>query len=399
MTIVSVRDTQRPFILLKDTTEALPFHEGVFLARRVGAYAMQVTSSALQTFATDCLYFGPAWQHFPCLPTSGALCVAPDASVALMGTKPVTTPREVAELLPRSALLREFNGVICSGDSSGRTVGTSNTYTVSMCDLVDGQLRFVLTNSGSGGTVYWIRDTTATATYVVLSVIALYAATSLAQKISSLISKKTVATAATAATAATVATATPNKIAERSPFVPSLAVVNVAACFVSVVVLLWLCQEHMHHYASQHDVAMFCVLLFFLVSDLLLLLLKETGKPRDNKRNFGNQIGLSTAILLLVTLRIHNTFDTPFFLVLTGIFGTRSLCKFLQHLHDSLCADPTTLNMLSVLLDLCVWCCLLAYSLAQSSTVLDDLAVATNVVLALMLGLGMSILVDARGDS
>lgn len=388
MTILNVRDTQRPFLLLKDTTRALQWDEGVLLSHRVGAHAMQVTSSTLQTFATDCLYLGPAWQQFTCLPASASLCMSPDASISLIGTDPVTTPREVAELLPRSALLREFNGIICGADDSGRTVGTSDTYTVSMCDLVDGQLRFLLQNSDSGGTVYWIRDTTDIVTYGVLSVIALYAATSLAQNISSLISKS-----------AAAIVVKENKTVPHASFMPSLAVVNVAASVICVVVLLSLCQEHAHHYVSRHDVALFYLLLLFLVADVVLLVLKEAGKPRENTRNFGHQIGLSTAVLLLVTLRIHNTFDTPFLLVLTGIFGTRAACKFLQHIHDSLCADPTTMNLVSVLLDLFVWCSLLAYSLAHCSDVLDDLAVATNVVLALMLGLAMSILIAARGDS
>jgi hypothetical protein len=49
-----------------------------------------------------------------------------------------------------------------------------------------------------------------------------------------------------------------------------------------------------------------------------------------------------------------------------------------------------------VLLDLGVWCCLLAYSLAQSSVVHDHLAVGVNVTTSLLLGLAMSVLIAER---
>jgi hypothetical protein len=39
-----------------------------------------------------------------------------------MGTAPVTTPRDVAALLPHSALLRAINGAACTSDVTGRVV-------------------------------------------------------------------------------------------------------------------------------------------------------------------------------------------------------------------------------------------------------------------------------------
>jgi hypothetical protein len=402
MTIVNVQDTKAPFMLLQDSTEVLPWHEGVLLSYRLRAHALQVTSNTIQMYATDSLYFSQHWKTFECTPTAAALCMSYDTSVALMGTTPVTTPRDVASLLAHSALLREFNGIVCSSDHSGRTVGGTDVYTVSMCDLVDGQLRFVLHNSHDGDVAYWIRDTTGAATYVALSIIALYTATSLAQNITSLISKKI----------ASPGLVPPQKIAElipktvTSPFdvldklvgMATLYTLNVLACVVSVVVLIALCDTHVNYYVLQHDVTMYYILLLFLVADLVLLCLKQTG-PREARRNFGHQIGISTAVLLLVTLRLHNTFDTPFLLVLNGIFGIRVSCKIMQHIHDSLCSDPAAINLVSVLLDLFVWCSLLAYSLEQCSDAQHELAIAAGVVVALLLGLGMSILIAERAAS
>ena len=384
MTILNVQDTQAPFMLLQGSTRAAPWHEGVLLSYRLGAHAMQLTSNTIQVYATDSLLFTRHWRKFECTPTAAALCMSYDTGVALMGTDPVTTPRDVAELVPRSELLREFNGIVCSSDESGRTVGSTDVYTVSMCDLVDGQLRFVVQHSHDGDVAYWIRDTTNVATYVVLAVIALYTATSLAQNITSLISKS-----------AAPPVATPHILNVATPPMATLHILNVVTCVVSVLVLVGLCEEHVYHYVLQHDVTMYYIMLLFLVADLVLFGLKETG-PREARRNFGHQIGISTAVLLLVTLRLHNTFDTPFLLVLTGIFGIRVSCKMMQHTHDSLCAEPSTINLASVLLDLSVWCSLLAYSLAQCSDVQQELAIAASVVVALLFGLAMSILIAER---
>jgi hypothetical protein len=384
-------------MLLQGSTRAAPWHEGVLLSYRLGAHAMQVTSSTIQVYATDSLLFTGHWRKFQCTPTAAALCMSYDTGVALMGTDPVTTPRDVAELVPRSQLLREFNGIVCSSGKSGRTVGSTDVYTVSMCDLVDGQLRFVVRHSHDGDVAYWIRDTTNVATYFVLAVIALYTATSLAQNITSLISKSVtppvVLTPAQTIVSLMPKTATPVGLVRAAlNVVSTLHILNVVACVVSVLVLIGLCEEHVDYYVLRHDVTMYYILLLFLLADLVLLGLKQTG-PREERRNFGHQIGISTAVLLLVTLRLHNTFDTPFLLVLTGIFGIRVSCKMMQHIHNSLCADPTTINLASVLLDLSVWCSLLAYSLAQCSDVQQELAIAASVVVALLFGLAMSILI------
>jgi hypothetical protein len=393
MTILNVQDTEVPFMLLQGSTRVMPWDEGVLLSYRLGAHAMQVTSNTLQLYATDSLHFSRSWNKFECTPTTAALCMSRDTNVALMGTGPVTTPRDVAELMPRSALLREFNGIVCSSDHSGRSVGSTDVYTVSMCDLVDGQLRFVVKNSHEGDIAYWIRDTTGVVVYLLLSVIAVYTATSLAQNVTSLISKG-VSRAQTDKVASVTPeiVVTPENVLSR---VGLIHVLNVVACAVSVFVLIGLCEAHVDHYVLQHDVTMYYILLIFLAADLVLLGLKETG-PREDRRNFGHQIGISTAVLLLVTLRMQNTFDTSFLLVLNGIFGIRVSCKMIQHIHDSLCADPSDVNLASVLLDLFVWCSLLAYSITQCSDAQQELAIAACVVVALLLGLAMSILIADR---
>ena len=368
MSSYNVQEASAPFMLLQGCSTVMPWEQGFLLSRRLEATALQVSAGSLQFYPDEALVFGPSWSVANCTPTRGALCLS--ASVALMGTTPVTTPRDLAALLPHSALLRAINSAACTSDATGRVVGDSDVYTVSMCDLVEGAFRFVLRHSEDGDRVLWIRDNTGVVENTVLALIAVYTATSLAQNILSLISKSPASLPAPAWSQG----------------------LSVLACIVSVAVLLAMCEGHREYYIAQPDVDLYHVLLLFLVADVLLLLLKQTG-PRDSSRNFGHQVGLSTVVLLLVSLRLYNTFNTPFVLVLLGLFGARALCKLLQHIHDGAAGQARDLNLASVVLDLCVWCCLLAYSLAQHSSVQDELAVAVNATVAMLLGLAMSVLI------
>jgi hypothetical protein len=368
MSIYNIQDARAPFMLLQGCSTVLPWEEGALFSRRLRATAVQVSASTLQLYPDDALRFGPNWGVMNCTPTRGALCLSTDSGVALMGTRSVTTPRDLSAIAKRSALLQALHGAACTSDQTGRVVGDTDLYTVSMCDLVEGAFRFVLQHSEEGDLVFWIRDTTGVLENTVLAVIAVYAATSLAQNLSSMISKS------------------PAPVDVRS------ATLNFFACVVSVAVLIGMCEAHREYYVSQLDVDLYNVLLAFLLADVMLFCLKIAG-PRDASRNFGHQVGLSTVVLLLVSLRLHNTFNTPFVNVLLGLFGVRTLCKLLQHLHDSARCQARDINLVSVVLDLCVWCCLLAYCIAQSTSVQDEIAVAVNATVAMLLGLGMSVMI------
>jgi len=341
----------------------MPWDEGFLLSRRLSANAMQVSATTLQLYTEQTLRFGPNWRNFDCLATENALCLSANTGVALFGTLPVTAPCEVARLVPRSELLQQFNGVICSSGKTGRFSGGGDVYTVSMCDLIEGALRFVVTGEGR---VYWIRDTTGFTEQFLLAFVALYAASNLAQNLSSLMSINVAATSGWC------------------------KVFNIVVFVTCVVVLLTMCEAHGEFYVSQNDVNLYQILLLFLFFDVVLMFLKAIGPP-DRKRNFGYQIGLSTTLLLLVTLRLHNTFNTPFIYFLVGIFGTRTACKLLQCFHDTFVYRASNINLISVMLDLVTWCCLLEYCLTHSVSVVDYLSVAVNMTVSLLLGLGMSI--------
>lgn len=396
MNLYNVHDGQLPFMQLQGSGGVLPWDSGVLLAYRLRTTALQVSASTLQLYADDALQFGPSWRSFVCLPTTSALCVSRQTGVAIMGTLPVTTPRDVAVLMSRSELLTAFRGEVCKSGQTGRAAGGSDMYTVSMCDLVEGALRFVFVHTRDGGQVYWIRETTGVGETVLLSGIALWAATSLAQNLTSLVAPRP----APKQKLDEEPNQTPDNELKPKLLSPALLLLlNVVLCVTCVGVLVGMCETHLEFVVSSRDVALYRLLVVFLVVDVVLLVLKKMG-PRENGGNFGHQVGLSTVVLLLCTLRLHNTFNTPFLHVLLGLFGTRAACKLLQLAHANLLrgrSAASRVNLVSVLVDLGVWCCLLAYGMAQCSAVQEDLAVAVNVTTALLLGLGMSVLIAESG--
>ena len=398
MSLYNVQDAQAPLMQLQGAG-ALPWESGVLLGYRLRSAAMQISASALQLYAEGALHFGPSWRSFECVPSTSALCASARTGVALMGrdaNNAVSTPLDVQALLPRSELLRAFGGSVCTSERTGRVAGEGDVYTVSMCDLVEGALRFVVVHAEGGDRAYWIRDPTGVGETVLLSCIALYAATSLAQNLTSLVAPPKPASSTVVAADATKdhPTLVDPKAKQTAAW---LAWANLLVCVACVGVLIGMCEAHREFFVSAHDTALYGVLVAFLVVDVALLFVKETG-PRDGGRNFGHQVGLSTVVLLLCTLRLHNTFNTPFAGVLLGLFGARAACKLLQHIRACFLRRPRAVNLVSVLVDLGVWCSLLAHGLAQSGGVHDDLAAAANVATALVLGLGMSVLIAERGS-
>jgi hypothetical protein len=382
MTIYNVQEAQAPFLQLQGCSDMQRWDEGVLLAYRLQTTAIQVSASTLQLYKDNTLSFGPSWRSFRCAATTTALCFSRNTSVAVLGTQEVKTPRDVAALVARSEFLGAFNGVVCSSATTGRVVGDGDVYTISMCDLVEGALRMVVEDDGH---VHWIRDPTGVGETLVLCVIALYAASALAQHLSALVS----------AEAKEVTPEIPVDEHEVAKARMRACGLNVLACVVSTGVLVGMCETHREYFVSQQDVDLYHVLVLYLGAEVVLLCLKQTG-PRDNTCNFGHQIGLSTTVLLLATLRLHNTFDTPFLLVLVGLFGTRTSCKVLQHVHDGLVLRARHINLVSALFDIGAWCWLLAYAIAQCSVVQEYVAVVVNVVVALLLGLAMSLCIAER---
>ena len=70
---------------------------------------------------------------------------------------------------------------------------------------------------------------------------------------------------------------------------------------------------------------------------------------------YGSRISLFTACTLLFTLRVYYSFDNPYLVILSILFGTRSMFKFVA-CHT---LTPSVLEFLMHLLDMFTFCSML----------------------------------------
>lgn len=378
MAVFNVQYTQRPFLTLQGVDAALPWEEGSLFTYRMKSSAMQLSATSLQYYSGDSLRALDSWDVFTCSPTVRALCASQDTGVTLMGTSPVVVPHDLSGPMAASHFLRSFNGSVCNAADTGRSLGRSDVYTVSMCDLSERMLRFVVCDTEAGMLVYWKAESTPVVENVILALIALYASVNIANNTVSLISASTAQRASPGAGV-------------------SYVLVLTAASFALFVV----CQRHADYYVYAHDYSLYVALATYLLLEVSLLCLKlsqtsrKAGKLQD-RFHFGYNINISAVMLLLVTLPLHNTLATPFFGVLFAVFGIRTTCKLLQQMDDHCRAHYSWVNLVSVVVDLLVWSFMLAYGLAISDDVYAQLAIAANVMVGLMLGFFMGELIERR---
>jgi len=378
MSIFNVQYTMRPFLTLQGIETTLPWEEGSLLMYRMKSSAMQLSATSLQYYSGDTLRRLHTWGVFRCTPTVEALCVSTDTNVTLMGTSPVVVPEDMRGPIEASPFLRTFGGSVCNSQNTGRLLGPSDVYTVSMCDLAERMLRFVLVDTQEGTLVYWRAESTTVLENVILALVALYASTNIANNTIFLISTSS---------------------SGRS--LPSSGVYHVLLLTVLSFALFVLCQIHDDYYVSTHDYNLYVVLVIFLTLEICLMYMKfsqsnrKVHKMRD-KFHFGYNVNMSTTMLFLVTLRLHNTFANLFFDVLCALFGIRTVCKLIQQLDDQFRSQHSWANAISVFVDSFVWSCLLAYGLAIADDVYSRLVLAANVIVSLLLGYFMCALIERR---
>jgi len=188
MAVFNVQYSKRPFLTLQGIDAALPWEEGSLLTYRMKSNAMQLSATSLQYYSGDAVRALESWNVFNCTPTARALCASADTSVTLMGTAPVIVPHDLSGPLAASQFLRAFGGSVCNAADTGRLLGQSDVYTVSMCDLSERMLRFVVRDTEAGMLVYWKAESTGVVENVILALIALYASVNIANNTVSLIS-------------------------------------------------------------------------------------------------------------------------------------------------------------------------------------------------------------------
>jgi hypothetical protein len=179
MPFLSLQDDQYPHLVFINDHQPYAWDAGFLYSLWMRSALVRVSSRGVQavygTPRVDALEAGH-WHRAHCLPTKGALCNfnaterGVSTNMLLFPTGVVDVPDDFYELTTHGhAFLKYFNNNSpCTYTSSNREIVEHDTrYEVSLCDLLNANLDFVVTRDR----VFWRQDVTTTAEYVLFSVL------------------------------------------------------------------------------------------------------------------------------------------------------------------------------------------------------------------------------------
>jgi len=342
MPFVSIQDSSHPFLVLNDNTGPLPWNHGALYTERLSSDYVRVTRRGIQfakTHSRDSMRGVSKWGHeSACVPSASALCeeVRGNESMLLyFPTDKVQIPDNFSAVAPSAYIQSLGGGVSCSSRHTGREINIADTrYEVSLCDLIDRNLDIVLHRQHDR--IYWRFDQTPLYVYIVISVLSIYIVSSISRNIICVV---------------------------RSDQIESPGLQHGIVVLVLCLMLVeFVARDLDHSIISQLDlVLVVCLMVYTGISTVVYL--AGVGSREHNAC-----ISLLTACLLLMTVRVHYTFDNPYIVPLTALFGVRDWYKFMSIMCRDY-SDPALTLAKDVGLfgmDCSMFCLLLGYGVSRS---------------------------------
>lgn len=297
----------------------MPWHRGMLYSIRTASHFLRVNARGLQYSTVDRLLTPSpsAWNAMPCLLNvadvnhNGAFCREPTSGMLVFPTHTVSVPDhvELSSTTYKNNYLQYFGSKSpCNRTHTGRSQLMSDmTYDVSLCDIFDNNLDMIFVDTPEQ-TLYWRMDQTSPVLLVLFGLLAIYMVSCIAQNIVASIQIKHC----------------------RVPFAQRLAVI------LTLLTLAWTfaVEGNFVFVVTASDRILFWHLILYTSVELVYQLVMDNFKdsiPNTKYSNpcmFASSISLLTTSLLLITLRIHYTFDNPYIAVLTTIFGVRTFYKY-----------------------------------------------------------------------
>jgi hypothetical protein len=341
------------------------------------------------------------WHKFHCETSMTALCrqeTLGSFSVFPTNADVFISQTQTEEFKTSNSYLLEFaTDSACNRSSTGRLLEASeNKYAITLCDVLDANLDLIIklqqTTNGDM-TVYWRKDETSIWLLIFLALASIYLVSCVAQNI-----------------VAVIRNDSKHFHQDKNGL---LTWRYKSQYLVTLVVILWLLQD----FAFNN---MFTCLV--LISDKRLLihlfvyvsvewvwqtfvhLRKKHQFPHHE--HFASTVSILTATLLIISSRIHLTFDNPYVAILTALFGVRTCYKliwlgvhkmhYLQHVMQILdlfvfssllgngimpasatVLDGTLLQHLLVFISFLLASLLVLYKMTAAKTKIEDFASKT----------------------
>jgi len=333
MPFMSIKTDTYPFLVFGESKNVMPWSHGTIFSLRMKSTYLRLTRRGLQYSMSDLFpeMPGAIWKSARCLPSMDGLCAMTEAAGSMLWfpSTQVDIPDNF-QLIPRNEYLDQFpNGSACTSSSTARSLLMRDTrYEVSLCDMLDSNLDVVYMREY----IYWRTDPTGFLTYLVVSFACVYLVSCVSENIVNSMQGERHTVFAE----------------QRVTVYGSLALICYLLFYEDCASLL----------LTAQDRSLMWHLLFYVGVQTVVQHLYETSVAH------GARISLLTAFIALLTLRVHYSFDNPYTLVLSVLFGTRSMFK----LMSSVVLPQSAVQVALLLLDIFTFCSMLENGLMATST-------------------------------
>lgn len=306
-----VQSNARPFVLLRDLRSPLSWNEGLFLKIRFRASHVLLSSHSVAHFSRDAVTDLPSrgWTSFTCMQSDDSLCRHSE-QLDFFNSRLVQQPYVYGSILRRDYPL----GMDVCAKNSGRQIVNSSLYTVSMCDMIDAGMQFVLVEHTDERKIFYKSDSTSIAEYALLALVCFYAVATLAKHGVLLIKSD-----AMQEKNANEKSATKTFIVEALSKYISVSLMHIAV----IVCVFVLVITNMHRVATRSELYLAWYLIVYILWDAVFCLYRVWSRAQDQLK----QINLMVVLLMLCCLRLYHTFQNVFHAVFIVMFSIRTCCK------------------------------------------------------------------------
>lgn len=383
----SIQQDSHPFLVLSDNNGPKSWDYGQLFQLRLTSHYMRLTARGLQfsTMSKAAKFAMPWTAVVSCTPTQHALC-REGPGLVYFPDNVVDMPYDLS-VIPKNSVLSYFPHGTCQGYSGRHITVDDVQYEVSLCDLVDANMDILLDTTLDE--LRWRIDKTNVTEYVFVSVVCVY--------LMSCIS-------------ANVVRFTENDVFKITHIELGVLIVTIAYVTINLLfdefgvwfgglryllttedsLLAWLmwvyviCETAMvarpilRDFTAAHQLSLVSSVQEARTIDGVSV---NTVSIEDGVQKSRTISGVSvyTGLIMLLTLRVHYTFDNPYIHVLVVMFGTRTFQK-LSAVHS---VDVHSKRWIPfVILDMVCFCAQLALAVGPAAgetfdAVLSQVTIAT----------------------
>ena len=199
MPYMSIRDDSHPYLVLANDEGAFAWNTGFMYALMLESTFMRINSRGIQHSQTPLMLREASWQSSSCRPTRNAFCAFSKhednhtTDMLLFPTTAVDIPDNYLDLNPsKHPFLKDFAATHyspCTYKNSNRAIKVGDDrYEVSLCDILDANLDFILDLEKN--IIHWRQNQTSTLLYFLYAMLAIYLISLMTNNIINILTKQ-----------------------------------------------------------------------------------------------------------------------------------------------------------------------------------------------------------------